>query len=84
MKKCIIKEIEGDVKQYGDARRTLIEEAQKASIEQKSLMNLSPSSSLKKDGYVHAQVTTMIQHNLVSKLAINCMALSNAARLITC
>ena len=35
MKKCIIKEIEGDAKQYGDARRTLIEEAQKASIEQK-------------------------------------------------
>ncbi|WMW81790.1 DNA topoisomerase IV subunit A [Undibacterium cyanobacteriorum] len=35
MKRCIIKEIEGDAKQYGDARRTLIEEAQKASVEQK-------------------------------------------------
>ena len=35
MKKCIIKEIETDAKQYGDARRTLIEEAQRASIEQK-------------------------------------------------
>jgi topoisomerase-4 subunit A len=35
MKRLIIKEIEGDAKQYGDARRTLIEEAEKAVIEQK-------------------------------------------------
>lgn len=35
MKKCIIKEIEQDAKQFGDARRTIIEEAQRASVEQK-------------------------------------------------
>jgi topoisomerase IV subunit A len=35
MKRLIIKEIEGDAKQFGDARRTLIEEAQKAVAEQK-------------------------------------------------
>ncbi|MDC8758674.1 DNA topoisomerase IV subunit A [Janthinobacterium fluminis] len=35
MKRCIIKEIEADAKQFGDARRTLIEEAQKAVAEQK-------------------------------------------------
>ncbi|MET3139615.1 topoisomerase-4 subunit A [Undibacterium sp. GrIS 1.2] len=35
MKKCIIKEIEADTKQFGDARRTLIEEAARASAEQK-------------------------------------------------
>jgi topoisomerase-4 subunit A len=35
MKKLIIKEIEQDAKQFGDARRTLIEEAQRASVEQK-------------------------------------------------
>ena len=35
MKKLVIKEIESDTKQYGDARRTLIEEAEKASVEQK-------------------------------------------------
>ncbi|MBC3809098.1 DNA topoisomerase IV subunit A [Undibacterium seohonense] len=35
MKKCIIKEIEADAKQFGDSRRTVIEEAQRASIEQK-------------------------------------------------
>ncbi|HEX7633755.1 MAG TPA: DNA gyrase subunit A, partial [Noviherbaspirillum sp.] len=35
MKKLVIKEIESDAKQYGDARRTLIEEAEKASVEQK-------------------------------------------------
>jgi topoisomerase IV subunit A len=35
MKKCIIKEIEADQKQFGDDRRTLIEEAQRATIEQK-------------------------------------------------
>jgi topoisomerase-4 subunit A len=35
MKRAIIKEIESDAKTYGDARRTLIEEAQKAVVEQK-------------------------------------------------
>ena len=35
MKKCIIKEIDADAKQFGDARRTVIEEAQRASVEQK-------------------------------------------------
>ena len=35
MKRVIIKEIEADTKQFGDARRTLIEEAQKAVAEQK-------------------------------------------------
>ncbi|OWW19672.1 DNA topoisomerase IV subunit A [Noviherbaspirillum denitrificans] len=37
MKKLVIKEIEGDAKQFGDARRTLIEEAERASVEQKVL-----------------------------------------------
>jgi topoisomerase-4 subunit A len=35
MKRVIIREIEADAKQFGDARRTLIEEAQKAVAEQK-------------------------------------------------
>lgn len=35
MKKLVIREIEGDAKQFGDARRTLIEEAERAVIEQK-------------------------------------------------
>ncbi|HAT29411.1 MAG TPA: DNA topoisomerase IV subunit A, partial [Janthinobacterium sp.] len=35
MKRCIIREIETDAKQFGDARRTIIEEAQKAVAEQK-------------------------------------------------
>ncbi|GIZ50575.1 DNA topoisomerase IV subunit A [Noviherbaspirillum aridicola] len=35
MKKLVIREIESDAKQYGDARRTLIEEAERASFEQK-------------------------------------------------
>ncbi|GGC09629.1 DNA topoisomerase 4 subunit A [Oxalicibacterium flavum] len=35
MKKLVIKEIESDAKQYGDARRTLIEEAERAVVEQK-------------------------------------------------
>jgi topoisomerase-4 subunit A len=35
LKRLIIKEIEADAKQYGDARRTVIEEAQKAVAEQK-------------------------------------------------
>jgi len=35
MKKMLIKEIETDAKQFGDARRTVIEEAARASVEQK-------------------------------------------------
>ncbi|WP_034299094.1 DNA topoisomerase IV subunit A [Herbaspirillum sp. RV1423] len=35
MKKLVIKEIEADDKQFGDARRTVIEEAEKAVVEQK-------------------------------------------------
>ena len=35
MKRLIIREIESDAKQFGDPRRTLIEEAQKAVVEQK-------------------------------------------------
>ncbi len=35
MKRLVIKEIETDAKQYGDARRTLIQEAEKAVAEQK-------------------------------------------------
>ena len=35
LKRLVIKEIDGDTKTYGDARRTLIEEAQKAVVEQK-------------------------------------------------
>jgi topoisomerase-4 subunit A len=35
MKRLVIREIEADGKQYGDARRTLIEEAERASAEQK-------------------------------------------------
>jgi len=35
LRRLVIKEIDGDAKTYGDARRTLIEEAQKAVMEQK-------------------------------------------------
>ncbi|MFZ6690416.1 DNA topoisomerase IV subunit A [Undibacterium sp. SXout20W] len=35
MKKMLIKEIDADAKQFGDARRTVIEEAARASVEQK-------------------------------------------------
>ena len=37
MKRLIIKEIEADEKKFGDARRTLIQPAEKASVEQKIL-----------------------------------------------
>ena len=37
MKRLIIKEIEADEKKFGDARRTLIQPAEKASVEQKVL-----------------------------------------------
>ncbi|MDO5104069.1 MAG: DNA gyrase subunit A, partial [Lautropia sp.] len=37
LKKAVIKEIEADVKTYGDARRTLIEAAERAVVEQKQI-----------------------------------------------
>ncbi|MDO4904968.1 MAG: DNA topoisomerase IV subunit A [Lautropia sp.] len=37
LKKAVIKEIEADVKTYGDERRTLIEAAERATVEQKQI-----------------------------------------------
>jgi topoisomerase-4 subunit A len=54
MKKCIIKEIEADAKQYGDARRTLIEEAQRASIEQK-VIDEAVTVVISEKGWVRAR-----------------------------
>ncbi|MCX7219800.1 MAG: DNA topoisomerase IV subunit A, partial [Burkholderiales bacterium] len=54
MKKCIIKEIEADAKQYGDARRTLIEEAQRASTEQK-VIDEAVTVVISEKGWVRAR-----------------------------
>ncbi|MFZ6648375.1 DNA topoisomerase IV subunit A [Undibacterium sp. TJN25] len=54
MKKLIIKEIEADAKQYGDARRTLIEEAQRASMEQK-LIDEPVTVVISQKGWVRAR-----------------------------
>ncbi len=44
LKKAVIKEIEADIKTYGDDRRTLIEAAEKAAVEPVRWKSLSPSS----------------------------------------
>jgi topoisomerase-4 subunit A len=54
MKKCIIKEIEADAKQYGDERRTLIEEAQRASVEQK-VIDEAVTVVISEKGWVRAR-----------------------------
>jgi topoisomerase IV subunit A len=54
MKRCIIKEIEADAKQYGDARRTIIEEAQRASIEQK-VIDEAVTVVISEKGWVRAR-----------------------------
>jgi topoisomerase-4 subunit A len=54
MKKCIIKEIEADAKQFGDARRTVIEEAQRASIEQK-VIDEAVTVVISEKGWVRAR-----------------------------
>lgn len=54
MKRSVIKEIESDAKQYGDARRTLIEEAQRASIEQK-IIDEAVTVVISEKGWVRAR-----------------------------
>jgi len=54
MKKLIIKEIETDAKQFGDARRTLIEAAEKAVIEQK-LIDEPVTVVISQKGWVRAR-----------------------------
>ncbi|HEV7814141.1 MAG TPA: DNA topoisomerase IV subunit A [Janthinobacterium sp.] len=54
MKRAIIKEIETDQKQFGDARRTLIEEAQKAVAEQK-VVDEAVTVIISEKGWVRAR-----------------------------
>ncbi|MES2742552.1 MAG: DNA topoisomerase IV subunit A [Pseudomonadota bacterium] len=54
MKRAIIKEIESDAKQFGDARRTLIEEAQKAAVEQK-VVDEAVTVIISEKGWVRAR-----------------------------
>ena len=54
MKRCIIREIEGDQKQFGDARRTLIEEAQRAVAEQK-VVNEPVTVIISEKGWLRAR-----------------------------
>lgn len=54
MKKLIIKEIETDSKQFGDARRTLIEEAERAVAEQK-LIDEPVTVVISQKGWVRAR-----------------------------
>ena len=61
MKRVIIREIEGDAKQFGDARRTLIEEAQKAVAEQK-VVDEPVTVIISEKGWVRAR--TGIGHDI--------------------
>ena len=54
MKRAIIKEIETDAKQFGDPRRTLIEEAQKAAVEQK-VVDEAVTVIISEKGWVRAR-----------------------------
>lgn len=57
MKRLIIREIEADSKQYGDDRRTLIEEAQKAVAEQK-IIDEPVTVIVSEKGWVRARTGT--------------------------
>ena len=54
MKRAIIREIEADARQFGDARRTLIEEAQKAVAEQK-VVDEAVTVIISEKGWVRAR-----------------------------
>jgi len=61
MKRLIIREIEADAKQFGDTRRTLIEEAQKAVAEQK-IVDEPVTVIISEKGWVRAR--TGIGHDI--------------------
>jgi topoisomerase-4 subunit A len=61
MKRLIIREIEADAKQFGDARRTVIEEAQKAVAEQK-IVDEPVTVIISEKGWVRAR--TGIGHDV--------------------
>jgi topoisomerase-4 subunit A len=61
MKRLIIKEIEADAKQFGDVRRTVIEEAQRATAEQK-LVDEPVTVIISEKGWVRAR--TGIGHDV--------------------
>ena len=61
MKRLIIREIEADAKQFGDPRRTLIEEAQKAVVEQK-VVDEPVTVIISEKGWVRAR--TGIGHDI--------------------
>jgi topoisomerase IV subunit A len=54
LKRRVIKEIEADARQFGDARRTLIEEAEKAVVEQK-LVDEPVTVVISENGWVRAR-----------------------------
>ena len=54
MKKLVIKEIEADGKQFGDARRTIIEAAEKAVVEQK-IIDEAVTVIISQKGWVRAR-----------------------------
>jgi DNA gyrase/topoisomerase IV subunit A len=82
MKKTLIKEIEADAKQFGDARRTLIEEAVRASVEQKVVDEPVTVVISDKGWCAPALVTDMKPASSRSRRVTACMARLNAARLI--
>ncbi|GGX76345.1 DNA topoisomerase IV subunit A [Massilia dura] len=57
MKRLIIREIEADAKLYGDGRRTVIEEAQRASVEQK-IVDEPVTVIISQKGWVRARTGT--------------------------
>ncbi len=54
LKRRVIKEIEADAKQFGDARRTLIEEAERAAVEQK-VIDEPVTVVISQNGWVRAR-----------------------------
>jgi len=84
MKRLLIKEIEGDEKQFGDDRRTVIEEAEKAVIEFK-IVDEAVTVIISQKGWVRAR--TGHGHDtgqFTFKAGDACTAHSNAAPSTTC
>lgn len=70
LRKRIIKEIESDMKDFGDDRRTLIQEDKRAVAETKVIDEPVTVIISQKVGSVYVKVTNMMQRNLALRLVM--------------
>ena len=84
LRRLMVREIEADAKEFGDARRTLIQAEKRPWPRSACWTSRSRWSSAKKAGCARARATGTTRRDLPSSRAMGCMARLNAAPSINC